>query len=62
VHEAPALSPRNANGIIPAECVVTIEPGIYLPGRFGMRLEDDVYVGRDRIALLTTAPRQMIQL
>lgn len=62
VHEAPALSPRNLDGIVPAECVVTIEPGIYLPGRFGMRLEDDVYVGRDRNELLTTAPRELIQL
>ncbi len=62
VHEAPALSPRNPNGVIPDECVVTIEPGIYLPGRFGMRLEDDIFVGRDRIEILTTAPRQMLQL
>lgn len=59
VHEPPLLSSRNTNGIIPAECVVTIEPGIYIPGRFGMRLEDDVYVGERRIELLTTAPREL---
>ncbi|MCS7302946.1 MAG: Xaa-Pro peptidase family protein [Bacteroidota bacterium] len=59
VHEPPALSFRNQKGIIPAGCVVTIEPGIYIPGRFGMRLEDDVYVGDDGIEILTTAPRAL---
>jgi len=62
VHEPPALSWRNTKGIIPAECVVTIEPGVYLPGRFGMRLEDDVFVGRDHVEILTTARRELVEL
>ncbi|MCX7930455.1 MAG: Xaa-Pro peptidase family protein [Chlorobi bacterium] len=62
VHEPPAISSRNTDGVIPAGCVVTIEPGIYIPGRFGMRLEDDVYVGSDSIELLTTAPRELTVL
>lgn len=60
VHEPPALSFRNTHGVVPADCVVTIEPGIYIPGKFGMRLEDDVYVGEGRIELLTTAPRELL--
>lgn len=59
VHEPPALSSRNTDGTIPADCVVTVEPGIYIPGRFGMRLEDDVYVGRNGNEILTTAPRRL---
>ncbi len=39
IHERPNFNPRY-NEAIPARAVVTIEPGIYLPGRFGVRLED----------------------
>jgi Xaa-Pro aminopeptidase len=62
VHEPPAISWRNTKGIIPARSVVTIEPGVYLPGKFGMRLEDDVYIGERGIELLTTAPRELLRV
>ena len=39
IHEDPVLSPRNKKPL-PAGAVVTVEPGIYIPGKFGMRLED----------------------
>lgn len=39
VHEDPVLSPRNKEALA-AGNVVTVEPGIYIPGEFGMRLED----------------------
>ena len=39
VHEEPVLSPRNERPLA-AGNVVTVEPGVYLPGEFGMRLED----------------------
>jgi len=39
IHELPVLSPRN-DSPLEAGNVVTVEPGIYLPGQFGMRLED----------------------
>ena len=39
IHEEPVLSPRNERPLV-AGNVVTVEPGIYLPGEFGMRLED----------------------
>jgi Xaa-Pro aminopeptidase len=44
VHEAPRLAPT-AEGALPAHAVVTVEPGVYLPGWGGVRLEDDVYLG-----------------
>nr|MCG2864058.1 M24 family metallopeptidase [Vulcanisaeta sp.] len=43
VHEEPYIS-GNYNKPLPRGSVFTIEPGIYLPGRFGVRLESDVAV------------------
>jgi Xaa-Pro aminopeptidase len=42
--------------------VVTIEPGIYLPGRFGIRIEDDLCVTTNGAELLTTATRELLSL
>jgi Xaa-Pro aminopeptidase len=43
IHEAPRLSTESADTLA-AGNVVTVEPGVYLPGRFGIRIEDDVIV------------------
>jgi Xaa-Pro aminopeptidase len=43
VHEAPRLSTESADTLEPGN-VVTVEPGIYVSGRFGVRIEDDVFV------------------
>jgi Xaa-Pro aminopeptidase len=43
VHEAPRLSTESPD-TLSAGNVVTVEPGVYLPGRFGIRIEDDVIV------------------
>lgn len=43
VHEQPVIS-EQANGKLEAGDIVTIEPGIYVPGKFGIRLEDDVLI------------------
>jgi Xaa-Pro aminopeptidase len=44
IHEGPGLSDINQKGIIPAGATVTVEPGIYLPGWSGVRIEDLVLV------------------
>ncbi len=63
VHEPPALSPRAPRRArIPADAVVTVEPGIYLPGRFGVRIEDDVHVSATGAVVLTTASRELLSL
>lgn len=50
VHEPPFLNPVNEY-TIPENCVLTIEPGIYIPGRIGIRDEDMYIVGRKVIHL-----------
>jgi Xaa-Pro aminopeptidase len=60
VHEHPRVSYTNKHEQIPTNCVVTIEPGIYLPGKFGMRIEDDVVVTPNGPKILTTAPRELV--
>src|SRR5207245_5196899 len=45
VHEAPRLAKTNTEPL-PADAVVTIEPGIYLAGQGGVRIEDDVHLDR----------------
>lgn len=61
VHEAPRLS-RVAEGILPQGAVVTIEPGVYLPGWGGVRIEDDVHLVASGTELLTDFPRDLIEL
>ena len=57
VHEGPRLSPRaDPRAPIPEGAVVTVEPGIYLPGRFGVRLEQLVVVRRGGAELLSLSP------
>lgn len=59
VHEAPHLSPR-ANDTLAAGEVVTVEPGIYLPGRLGVRIEDLVVVTEDGHRNLSGLPKELI--
>jgi Xaa-Pro aminopeptidase len=56
VHEAPQLGPRSADVLRPG-MVVTIEPGVYFPGRGGVRIEDDVLVTGNGAERLSRLPR-----
>ena len=61
IHEMPGASPRNEKPL-PAGAVITAEPGIYLPGRFGVRIEDMVLIGEDGPHDLTKAPKELLVL
>jgi Xaa-Pro aminopeptidase len=55
VHEFPRVAPRG-QGRLEAGMIFTVEPGIYLPGRFGIRLEDDVLVTATGCEVLSSLP------
>jgi Xaa-Pro aminopeptidase len=61
VHEAPRLA-ATAEGVLPVGAVVTIEPGIYLPGWGGVRLEDDVWLSPDGPVLLSDGRTDLITI
>jgi len=61
VHEAPRLSPKSKDILKPG-MVFTIEPGIYLPGFGGVRIEDVVFLENHKPRLLTKSPRGLIIL
>jgi Xaa-Pro aminopeptidase len=61
VHEAPRLARTNAEPL-PVDAVVTIEPGIYLAGQGGVRLEDDVHVAADGPVLLSDGATDLLEL
>ena len=58
VHEQPALS-RQSKTVLEEGMVITIEPGLYIPGRFGIRIEDDVLITRDGHEVLTSVPKEL---
>jgi len=61
IHEAPRLRPGSRDRIA-AGTPVTIEPGVYLPGFGGIRIEDLAVARPDGHELLTTAPRELLEL
>ncbi|NUN70198.1 MAG: aminopeptidase P family protein [Bacteroidetes bacterium] len=59
IHELPRIAPKSSD-ILRNGNVVTIEPGIYLPGRFGIRIEDTVIVRDHGCEVLTASPKELI--
>jgi Xaa-Pro aminopeptidase len=61
VHEAPRLSKTSADPL-PADAVVTIEPGVYVQGQGGVRIEDDVHLCTDGPVLLSDGRTELREL
>ena len=61
VHEQPTMSTETQD-VLAAGNVVTVEPGVYLPGKFGVRIEDDVVVTPDGIENLTGFTKDLIEV
>jgi Xaa-Pro aminopeptidase len=59
IHEAPNPNPKNPNPM-PLKAVASAEPGIYLPGKFGVRIEDTCVYLADGIEILTASPKELI--
>jgi Xaa-Pro aminopeptidase len=61
IHEAPRIAADQSQSLLPG-MVVTIEPGVYIPGQFGVRIEDMVAVTREDGQILTPASTAWTQL
>lgn len=61
IHEAPSLSFRSQE-VLEENMLVTIEPGIYLAGQFGVRIEDFAVVRADGAEIVTNCPKELICL
>lgn len=61
IHERPTLSPKSDTILMPGH-VVTVEPGIYLPGRFGVRIEDFGVVTENGFSDFTASAHELIEL
>lgn len=60
IHEKPNLSPKTSAKLKKGE-IVTVEPGIYIKGKLGMRIEDSILVGKKPI-VLTKSTKKLIEL
>ena len=61
VHEAPACSPRSKD-ILVAGNIVTVEPGIYIPGKYGVRIENMVLVTENGCENLTNSDNSLVEI
>jgi Xaa-Pro aminopeptidase len=61
VHEDPRLA-KTSEATLAEDQVVTVEPGVYLPGRFGVRIEDLVVVTGDGPEILSSYPKELMSV
>ncbi|MBO5439403.1 MAG: aminopeptidase P family protein [Clostridia bacterium] len=61
IHEVPCLAPTFDKILVPNN-VVTVEPGIYVAGKYGCRIEDLVVIKENGIENLTKSPKELIEL
>ena len=61
IHEMPSLSPK-CDKILACGNVVTVEPGIYIPKKYGCRIEDLVIIKEGEIRNLTKSPKELIEI
>ena len=61
IHESPNASPSETD-ILPAGAVISAEPGIYLPGRFGVRIEDVLILKEGGCEDITASPKNLVVL
>ena len=59
VHEAPRLAP-DSKDVLEAQMVVTVEPGLYIPGLWGIRIEDTVLVKKNSCEIFTKMDKQLL--
>jgi Xaa-Pro aminopeptidase len=61
IHEGPNFR-RGGDDVLPAGAVMTVEPGVYVPGLGGVRIEDMVEIGEDGCRVIGTSIRELVEL
>lgn len=61
IHEEPRFSPKSCD-FFKAGHIITVEPGIYIAGKYGCRIEDMIYADGDKVVNLTGARKELIEL
>lgn len=61
IHEQPVLSPRS-QGVLKKNMIVTVEPGLYIEGKYGVRIEDSVAVTATGCEILTKTSKKLMEL
>lgn len=61
IHETPCANTRDET-VLKENMIMTVEPGIYIPGKFGVRIEDITVIKTDNCVNLTNAPKNLIKL
>jgi Xaa-Pro aminopeptidase len=62
VHEQPVISERIKNAKLLSGNIITIEPAVYIPGKLGIRIEDDVLIKKDGYEILTTCVKKITKI
>ena len=62
VHETPTLSPRSFDRKLRVGEILTVEPGIYLFGKYGCRIEDMVKIEKDGVYDFTHSTKELIEI
>lgn len=60
--ESPIITFRMEDQIIPENSILTVEPGIYIPDKFGMRVCDEIFVKKSGGELLTNSPTELLEI
>ena len=61
IHEAPILSPRST-ATLRKNMIVTVEPGLYIEGKYGVRIEDSLAVTATGCEVLTQTSKELMEL
>ncbi len=62
IHESPNLAPRMGERTLRINEILTVEPGIYLLGKYGCRIEDMVAIKKDGVYNFTHSPKELIEI
>lgn len=62
IHEEPRFSPSAKNRIVQVGNVITVEPGIYIKGKYGVRIEDMIQITEIGVIDITKSPKNLIEI